>query len=92
MPSAVFTLNVPADERYRGLAAEVVRKYLEVAQKDVADRDTFVDSVAEAVDQLAAAGEQIDVTVHTDEAGVGVHLSCGGQQTMLRQPFPAGNR
>ncbi len=84
MPSPAFTLSVPADEPYRGLAAEAIRAYLRlIGRVAVPDAEAFTAQVVSAVDRLAAAGTDIAVEVVDGAPGVVVRLTCGGATETL---------
>lgn len=90
MSSAAFTLSVPADERFRGLAANVIRTYLELKGGAAAAVEEFTAAVAKAVDRMASHGSDVEMVVHADGSNVEVRLTCGTQKETLA--FPAGGR
>lgn len=90
MPSPAFTLSVPADEPYRGLAAESVRVYLRASgAASSPGGDAFVANVTDAVTRLAAAHADIEVVVVATPVQLEVHLACGGQAETLTYPLAA---
>ncbi|MEZ5320149.1 MAG: hypothetical protein R2752_22295 [Vicinamibacterales bacterium] len=88
-----FTLSLPADARYRGLASEIARKYAEYAGGTEADATALSAAVAGAVDQAAGeAGEgDIRVEFRADPSGVDVTLHWADGSSALHHPLPARN-
>lgn len=83
MSSTAFTLSVPTDERFRGLATDVVRAYLTLTKRTTPASDAFVASVTEAVDRLAADRADIEVSVREEPSGIDVRLTCAGRHETL---------
>jgi hypothetical protein len=84
MPSPSFTLSVPADEPYRGLAAESVRVFLRASGRVTGEgAQAFVESVAAAVDRLSARGANIELAVVAEPSHVDVRLTCTGTSETL---------
>lgn len=83
MPPPAFTLSVPADNRYRGLATDLVRAYFALTKRVSPEIDTFVASVTEAVDRLAVGPANVEVVVEETSAGVDVRLTSAGRQETL---------
>lgn len=84
MPSPAFTLSVPADERLRGLVADVVRAWLSLTGRASSDTERFVASIDAAVGRIAAdpLGD-VEVVVETTPAGVDVRLTSGDRHETL---------
>lgn len=84
MPPPVLTLSVPADERLRGLVADVVRAWFALTGRASSGTDRFVDSLAAAVTRIAVdpLGE-VAVAIETTEAGVDVQISSGDRHETL---------
>jgi hypothetical protein len=89
MSSPAFTLSVPADEPFRGLAADCVRAYF-VATSPGTDVSGFVSQVADVVTRLAAAGTDVEVELRAQPADVEVRVRCGGATETLTHSVPAG--
>jgi anti-sigma regulatory factor (Ser/Thr protein kinase) len=86
-----FTLSLPADARYRGLASEIARKYAEYAGGTPADATALSEAVAGAVERAAgeAADGDIQLAFRADPSGVDVTLHWAGRSSELRHPLPA---
>ena len=80
------TLLVPSEERYRQLAADVARKFMETAGGSADDARALAGDVQASADRLAAAGgPDVQVTLKVTSAGVEIHLRCaGGSATVTR--------
>jgi hypothetical protein len=91
MSSVVFTLQVPADERYRGLAADVGRRFFEMIGGSKPQAASFADDVTASVGRLAGAGNQIDLTFSSSPTGVRVTLQSGERSDTLTEPFSMNN-
>jgi len=84
MPPPSFTLSVPADEPYRGLAAESVRVFLKASGRVTGPAaEAFTASVAAAIDRLSARGVNIDLAVVAEASHVDVRLTCAGTSETL---------
>lgn len=79
-----FELSVPSDDRYRSLAPQAAAKYAELAGRPAADAQALGADVAEAAARVAAADENIDVKLSSDETAVRVSISCHGQSATVR--------
>jgi hypothetical protein len=92
MPSPAFTLSVPADAPFRGLAAEAVRVYLRASGGSPSPAgDAFVASVAAAVERLTAGGADIELAVVSRSPEIDVHLTSGGaSETLTHIPAASG--
>jgi hypothetical protein len=93
MPSPSYTLSVPADEPYRGLAAESVRVFLRASGRVTGEgAEAFIESVAAAVDRLSAGDANIDLAVVADASRVDVRLTCAGtSETLTHAVVAAGS-
>ena len=93
MSSPVFTLRVPADPQFRGLANDVVARYVELAGLPDAERETVATALAAAVDGLGAApAETIDLACTVRPAGFDITVRCGGRSVVVHHPQPAAKR
>jgi hypothetical protein len=91
--SDAFTLRVPADSRFRPLAPDVVGRYVEIAGGSASDREAAVRAVTEALDQLGASSDDhVDLVCTPLASGVEVTIRCGGRQSVVQHPLPAGKR
>jgi predicted transcriptional regulator len=91
--SSVFTLRVPADAQFRGLANDVVARYVELAGLPNGERETVAAAVAAALEGLAAApAEAIDLACTARPAGFDITVRCGGRSTVVHHPQPAAKR
>jgi hypothetical protein len=86
---SVFTLRVPADPQFRGLANDVVARYVELAGLPDGEREAVATAVAAAVDGLgAASAEIIDLSCTARPAGFDITVRCGGRSAVVRHPQP----
>ena len=79
-----FELEVPADERYRGLAPEVAGKYVEVLGGSAADAKAVADALVAAMGKVANGHADIlrlQFELKTD--GVHVTVRCGEQSAVV---------
>ena len=95
MPPPVLTLSVPADERLRGLVADVVRAWFALTGRASSATDRFVDSLAAAVTRIAVVAQlarrrihvdpldEVAVAIETTDAGVDVQISSGDRHETL---------
>ncbi len=84
MPPPVLTLSVPADERLRGLVADVVRAWFALTGRASSATDRFVDSLAAAVTRIAVDPlDEVAVAIETTDAGVDVQISSGDRHETL---------
>jgi len=91
--SSVFTLRVPADPQFRGLANDVVARYVELAGLPNGERETVAAAVAAALEDLAAApAETIDLACTARPAGFDITVRCGGRSAVVHHPQPAAKR
>ena len=87
-----FVLQVPADERYRGLAPEVAGKYVELSGGSAADGQVLADELAGALRQMTrGTGEAgvIDLSFTATHGHVEVTLASGGRSIVVRVALPA---
>ena len=88
--SSVFTLRVPADPRFRGLANDVVGRYVDLAGIPETDRVTLASALAAAIDGLGAgATEAIDLVCTARPAGFDITVRCGARSAVVHHPQPA---
>ena len=91
--SSVFTLRVPADPRFRGLANDVVARYVDLAGIPETDRDSLAAALAVALDGLGAGPtEAIDLACTARPAGFDITVRCGGRSAVVHHPQPAAKR
>ena len=91
--SSVFSLRVPADPRFRGLANDVVGRYVELAGIPETDRDALATALAGALDGLGAApAEAIDLACTAKPAGFEITVRCGARSAVVHHPQPATKR
>lgn len=83
MSAPAFTLSVPTDDRFRGLAADVVRAYLALTKRTSPAADALVASVSALADEMAAVGTDVEVVLEEKPSGVDVRLSCADRQETL---------
>jgi hypothetical protein len=85
-----FVLQVPADERYRGLAPEVAGKYVELSGGSAADGQVLADELTSAMRKMATAKEGvIDLSFTAKNGHVEVTLASGGRSIVVRVALPA---
>ena len=87
-----FTLSIPADPRYRGLATEVAGKFAELAGGSAADGTGLADALENALAQVidgAGPGAHVDVAFRPTTAAIDVHLRCGPRTAVIRHLLPA---
>jgi hypothetical protein len=82
-----FSLTLPGDARFRGLAAELAGRYARIAGGTEADAAAIGAAVTEALDRHGAGAERVDVACHGDETGIGVVLTVDGQAVKVRHPL-----
>jgi hypothetical protein len=88
--SAEFTLRVPADPQFRGLANEVVARYVEVSGIPEPDRPPLAASFAAALDRVSPGEtDQIDVVCTAVPGGFDITVRCGGRSAVVHHPQPA---
>jgi len=91
--SSEFTLRVPADPRFRGLANDVVGRYVDLAGIAETDRDVLAMALAAALDGLGAGpADAIDLTCTAKPAGFDITVRCGGQSAVVHHPQPTAKR
>ena len=86
------TLVLPVEERYRALAPDLARKYMEIAGGSASDANALADELRLALDQLATAERadaEIQLVFHVDPRGVDVHVRCGDRSAMVAKALPA---
>ena len=91
--ASVFTLQVPADARFLGLANDVVARYVDLAGIPETDRETLAAALTAALDGLSAAPtEAIDLACTATPAGFDITVRCGGRSAVVHHPQPAAKR
>jgi len=92
--SEPVTLLVPIGDRYRDLAIELARKYMELAGGSPADADGVAAAVKTALHEVEASGhaEDASLTFRVDAGGVEIDVRCGRQSSAVIKPLPARNR
>jgi hypothetical protein len=92
--SESVTLLVPVEERYRNLAVELARKYVEIAGGSSADADALGVALRASVEEMtktAGADEEMHLAFRVESHGVEVHLRCGKRSSIVTKPLPARN-
>jgi hypothetical protein len=85
-----FVLQVPADERYRGLAPEVAGKYVELSGGSAADGQVLADELNAALRKMAMGeADVVDLSFTAKNGHVEVTLASGGRSTVVRVALPA---
>ena len=91
--SSVFTLRVPADPRFRGLANDVVGRYVDLAGIPETERDALTTALTGALDGLGAGPtEAIDLACTARPAGFDITVRCGARSAVVHHPQPAAKR
>jgi hypothetical protein len=91
MSDAVFTLHVPAAAPFRGLASDLVGRYIELSGRTDAEREAFTAALADAIDGLQGGPDDLLLLVCTTRpAGFDVSVACGTRSVVVRHPLPAG--
>lgn len=79
-----FELEVPADERYRGLAPEVAGKYVEVLGGSAADAKALADALVAAMGKVANGhADVLRLQFELKTGGVHVTVRCGEQSAVV---------
>jgi hypothetical protein len=92
--SEPVTLLVPVEDRYRDLAVELARKYMEIAGGSSADADALASAVRGALDKMNAAlgaDGEAQLAFRLDAHGVEIDVRCGSQSSTVTKPLPARN-
>ena len=92
--SEPVTLLVPVENRYRDLAPELARKYMEIAGGSPTDAGALAASVRAALDEMASAtgaDEEAHLTFRVEAQGVEIEVRCGGRSSIVTKPLPARN-
>jgi len=89
MPPPAFTLSVPADDPYKGLATEALGSYFRATGHAGSPAvDAFLASVAGAVGRIAEGGDDVTMVVTAHPGRVDVRLSGGHAAETLSHPAP----
>ena len=92
-----FTLQVPADSRYRAIAPEVAARYVEVLGGTTADRQAVATLVTDALAALVMEGDpasrgvcDLAFTAGSDGLEIAIAVTCGaGSRLVQYQLQPA---
>ncbi|MEO7190715.1 MAG: hypothetical protein ABI051_06630 [Vicinamibacterales bacterium] len=87
--SHAFTLHLPVEHPYRGLAADVAARFAETVGGSSAEAQAFGVEVAAGVESVAASGEAIDLVFDRAHLGVEVAIRCGPELRLIRHVLPA---
>ena len=90
--SLPFSLQVPADARYRVLAPEIASRYAEVSGGTKADGQALAAALTEALEGLAREGgpdATFDLRFEPGASGVEVTVRSEGRSTVVRHALPA---
>lgn len=88
-----FTLQVPADPRFRRLASEMVGRYVEIVGGSEAERTAFTRALADAVDGLVRdASESVELACVAHTPDLEVTVRCAGREAVVRHSVAAGKR
>jgi hypothetical protein len=88
-----FTLSVPADARFRGLASELAGRFARLAGGSDADASAVSVAVADAVEQAATSAGESDIVVEcrNEASGLDLVLRFAGETLAVHHPLPARN-
>jgi hypothetical protein len=88
-----FTLSVPADAEYRGLASELAGRFARLAGGSDADAAAVSAAVADAADRAATAAraEILTLDCRNQSSGLGLTLRFAGDAVEVHHPLPARN-
>jgi hypothetical protein len=91
MSASTFRMQIPADGRYRALAAEVAARYVALTGGSDAEAASLEATLSEA---LAGCGDSdlttIDLRFREGPTELEVELACGSRSSVIRHPLPAG--
>jgi hypothetical protein len=87
--SESLRLVVPVDERFRGLAPEVVRKFVEIAGGGAHEADAVEAALRGRLEELAAAADEVSLELRTGAGAVEIAVRCGDRSALITQPLPA---
>ena len=86
------TLLMPSEERFRQLAADVARKFIQIAGGSATDGTGLGGEVQAAIERLAAdrgAGADVELGFKVAAAGIEIHLRCGTSSAVVTKAVPA---
>jgi hypothetical protein len=92
--SEPVTLLVPVEERYRDLAPELARKYMELAGGSSTDATALADAVRATLAEMATsqgADEDVHLAFRVETQGVEIQVRCGSRSSIVTKPLPARN-
>jgi hypothetical protein len=85
-----FTLEVPADARFRVLAPELAGRYVEIVGGSDSEREACRARLADVIRDIApSAGETVYLRVRTTPSGIEAVVTCDGESRMVTVPLPA---
>jgi hypothetical protein len=87
-----FTLQVPAEARYRALAPDVAGRYVELLGGGPDDAQALSGAIGEALAALAAgapAGATVELAFEAGSRGIEVTLRCQGRSVVVTRPLTA---
>jgi len=90
-----FSLSVPLDSNYRGIAPEVAGKYVELLGGGPNDAEGLAAAVAGALDGLATGGKpgsHADLKFRRDPDGIHIEVRCGDRSSVVKHLLPAAKR
>jgi len=86
------SLLVPAEERYRTLAVDVARKYVQGGGGSDEDADAAARELMNAMMEIASGAgrdSEIAITFELDAGSVVMHVRCGTTSVTVKRPLPA---
>jgi hypothetical protein len=90
MALPTFTLQVPADRRFRALAAEVAARYVALVGGSDAEAASLEVTLADAMAPCAESNGAIELRFHSTSTDLEVTLTCGARSSVIHHPLPAG--
>jgi len=90
--SEPFSLRVPAQAPFLGIAPEVASRYVEMVGGSPADGAALASALTAALETLAAGvrdGEAIDLAFAVEPGGVRITAQSAGRSTTITQPVSA---
>lgn len=89
MSATSFSLSVPADDRFRPLAAATAAKYAECLGLPEDEASAVESAVRQEADRLAAAGaSDLSIAVATANGSLEVTISADGQSATVSRRLP----
>jgi hypothetical protein len=90
MPLPTFRLRLPADPRYRALAAEAAARYLVIVGGSDAEAASLEGTLADAMAGCAGSSHAIDLRFLGSRTEIEIELACGGRSSVIRHPLAVG--